>query len=48
MLVQQRTVWYDTHRERVTPLEVERYITPYGKGLDLGDDGFLHVRDVSA
>lgn len=48
VLVQQRTVWYDSHRERVTPLEVERYITPYGKGLDLGDDGFLHVRDVSA
>jgi hypothetical protein len=48
VLVQQTRVWYDNHRERVLPLEVERYITPYGKGLDLGDDGFTHVRDVSA
>ncbi|NUQ79787.1 MAG: hypothetical protein HUU21_40305, partial [Polyangiaceae bacterium] len=35
VLTQRTHVWYDNHRERVLPLEVERYITPYGKGLDL-------------
>ncbi|MCA9784371.1 MAG: hypothetical protein KDC10_05715 [Calditrichaeota bacterium] len=48
LLMQDHRSWTDEYRERVSPLELERFITPYGKGLDLGGDGFTWLRDVSA
>ena len=41
-------VWYDAPHKRIEPVELERYITPYGGGLDLGEDGYTMIRDVSA
>ncbi len=40
--------WYDAPHAVIEPVELARYITPYGGGLDLGDDGYTMIRDVSA
>jgi hypothetical protein len=38
---------YMAYSERVNNIEIGRYITPYGIGLDLGPDGFRWVYDVT-
>lgn len=38
---------YYNHFERVNNIEIGRFITPYGIGLDLGLDGFTWVYDVT-
>jgi hypothetical protein len=39
--------WYGEPFEVIEPYEIARFITPYGLGLDLGEDGFTWVRDVT-
>jgi len=39
--------YYDPPFEVLNKWEIARYITPYGKGLDLGPDGFLWIYDVT-
>ncbi len=39
--------YYQEPFEVLNPYEIGRYITPYGKGLDLGPDGFTWVYDVT-
>lgn len=47
VLEQSRYSWYGEPFEVVEPFEIARFITPYGLGLDLGEDGFTWVRDVT-
>jgi hypothetical protein len=47
VLTQHEYSWYGEPFERVEPFEIARFITPYGLGLELGDDGFTWVRDVT-
>jgi hypothetical protein len=47
VLQQSQYIWYDQARPKVERFEIERYITPYGKGLNLGEDGFTWIRDIS-
>ncbi len=39
--------WYGAPFEVVEPIEIARFITPYGKRLDLGDEGFTWTVDVT-
>ncbi|MFH1865223.1 MAG: LamG-like jellyroll fold domain-containing protein [Candidatus Eisenbacteria bacterium] len=39
--------WYGAPFEVVEKYEVARFITPYGLGLDLGEDGFTWLCDVT-
>lgn len=39
--------WYQAPFEVVNRIEIGRYITPYGIGLDLDDDGWTWVFDVT-
>ncbi|MBN2565039.1 MAG: hypothetical protein JXB46_04955 [Candidatus Eisenbacteria bacterium] len=47
VLSQHEYSWYGDPLEVVEPYEIARFITPYGRGLDLGEDGFTWVRDVT-
>lgn len=40
-------IYYGEPFEVIDPFEIARYITPYGKGLSLGDNGFTWVYDVT-
>lgn len=46
-LLQETRVAFGAPFDAVEAIEVARYITPYGLGLDLGEDGFTWVVDVS-
>ena len=46
-LVQSWHEWYGEPFEVVEAVEIARFITPYGKGLDLGEDGFTWTVDVT-
>jgi hypothetical protein len=47
VLEQEERSWYGEPFEVVEVFELARFITPYGKGLDLGDDGFTWIYDVT-
>lgn len=47
VLEQKEWSWYGEPFEVVESYEVARFITPYGKGLDLGENGFTWVYDVT-
>ena len=48
MVLEQGThEWYGEPFEVVEEFEIARFITPYGLGLDLGDDGFTWLYDVT-
>lgn len=47
VLVQHRIVSWSEAFERIVEIELGRYITPYGKGLDLGEEGFVHWRELT-
>ncbi len=38
---------WDPPREVIEEIELGRYITPYGLGLNLGEEGFVHWREVT-
>lgn len=46
-LRQETHVTYSEPVERIERFELGRFITPYGKGLDLGEDGFTWIYDVT-
>ena len=46
-LFQQTNSWYGHPFEIIEKYELARFITPYGKGLNLGDDGFTWIYDVT-
>jgi hypothetical protein len=46
-LHQEERGWYGEPFEVVERYELARFITPYGKGLDLGENGFTWVYDVT-
>ncbi|MFH1051324.1 MAG: LamG-like jellyroll fold domain-containing protein [bacterium] len=46
-LIQDTISYYGNPYEKTEPYEIGRYITPYGKGLDLGQDGFTWIYDVT-
>jgi hypothetical protein len=46
-LKQEERSWYGERFEVVEQYEVARFITPYGKGLDLGESGFTWIYDVT-
>jgi hypothetical protein len=46
-LAQDTLSYYGNPFEKTQPYEIGRYITPYGKGLDLGQDGFTWIYDVT-
>jgi hypothetical protein len=46
-LLRKTRVWYGEPFEVVEPFEIGRFITPYGKRLDLGLNGFTWVYDVT-
>ncbi len=46
-LIQQTHSWYGPPFEVVERYELARFITPYGKGLNLGEDGFTWIYDVT-
>lgn len=46
-LTNQKLYFYKKPFEKVIEYEIGRYITPYGKGLDLGPDGFTWMYDVT-
>lgn len=39
--------YYEEPFEIIEPIEIGRYITPYGIGFDLGPNGFTYIYDVS-
>jgi len=39
--------YYEEPYEIIEPIEIGRYITPYGIGFDLGSNGFTYVYDVT-
>lgn len=39
--------YYEEPYEIIDPIEIGRYITPYGIGFDLGPNGFTYIYDVS-
>jgi len=46
--IEQKTwSWYGKPFEKIEAYEMARFITPYGKGLDLGETGFTWICDVS-
>jgi len=47
ILLQDTLSYYGNPYEKTQPYEIGRYITPYGKGLDLGQDGFTWIYDVT-
>jgi len=47
VLDQKEWSWYSEPFEVVESYEVARFITPYGKGLDLGENGFTWIYDVT-
>ncbi len=47
VLEQREWTWFGDPFEVVEVYEIARFITPYGKGLDLGEDGFTWVYDVT-
>lgn len=46
-LANQKLYYYKKPFEKITEYEIGRYITPYGKGLNLGPDGFTWMYDVT-
>ena len=46
-LVQQTREWYGEPFEVIEAVELGRFITPYGKRLDLGEEGFTWLYDVT-
>ncbi len=46
-LRQETYVTYSAPVEQIERFELGRFITPYGKGLDLGADGFTWIYDVT-
>ena len=41
------TIVYKNDKDTVEEFELENYVTPYGLGLDLGEDGFTYVYDMT-
>src|SRR5690606_28251947 len=39
--------YYEAPFEVIDPIEIGRYITPYGIGFDLGPNGFTYIYDVT-
>jgi hypothetical protein len=46
-LSQRHHEWYGEPFEVIETFELGRFVTPYGKRLDLGDDGFTWMYDVT-
>jgi len=44
---QREHAWYGEAFEEIERFELARFITPYGKGLDLGEDGFTWIAEVT-
>ena len=40
-------IYYDPPEEVIDVIELGRFITPYGKGLNLGENGFTWIYDVT-
>ena len=47
VLEQKTWSWYSEPFEKIETYELARFITPYGKGLDLGETGFTWIYDVT-
>lgn len=47
ILTQEIRRWYGEPFEVIEEFEIGRFITPYGKRLDLGEDGFTWISDVT-
>lgn len=46
-LIRRTMVYYEKPFEVIEPFEIARFITPYGKRLNLGEQGFTWIYDVT-